>query len=505
MSEETKRCPRCSNEIQANAKQCRFCGAQFVITVRGICPNGHGFMKADPDGNCPLCNAALDGQALESQIISAPSLSNGWDEPSPSLPPPEALPAEAPPEPSALALQQASQAILPPEAWLAGEEAESVDLPASAAVEQALEQAAEQVVEQPAAAVTPPPPAALRISRGSQRRLRSAESPVYRARQHAAGLIGVLVYLALGVATFLAYPYLAGLPASQIPAALNPPPYPPTATVGEVYPAVMVVFYLVAFLFVWGSLSRLAGMLVSELVVTDQRILGRYGGLLARRVDIPLADIVTIVASHAVSPFNLGRLLVTQTNRRGHLFEGLANPQEFRRQVESQFAPGPRPSIKKISFWRVLATVLLFLALMGASALLIYLAASGEYRQFLPPANATFDTFGQFPAGRRVVIEGVLQMPDKTACDERCYVLLRDAADPARTLAVFITASTGAPGPDQMRSLPPHFEPADFQVAYHDGTLAGDGAALRLTGLVCRTTSGDPCLTEITRIEQPAP
>ena len=53
MSEETQKiCPRCANTIKADSKQCSFCGAQFVITVRGLCPNGHGYMKADGNGNC---------------------------------------------------------------------------------------------------------------------------------------------------------------------------------------------------------------------------------------------------------------------------------------------------------------------------------------------------------------------------------------------------------------------------------------------------------------------
>ena len=490
MSEETQKiCPRCANAIKADAKQCNFCGAQFVITVRGLCPNGHGYMKADGNGNCPLCNAALDGRAMESQLVSAPSLSQ------PASLPPEMAQNETSSEVFPSEPQPAGQSALPPEAWLSAERPAGEDIPGGEADQLAIEQLD---------AALAPPPVELRVGRSIQRRLQAEERPIYRARRHPAGLIGALLSLALGAAIFLAYGYLAALPASTLPAALLPPG--PGATLGEAYRLGMYVFYLVALVFVLAGLSALVGLVASELVVTNQRILGRYGGLFARRVDIPLADIVTVVATHAVSPFNLGRLMVTRTDRRVHLFNGLANQQEFRQQVESQFPPGPRPLVKKASFVRILGTALLALVLLGGSALLIYLAASGEYRHLQPVVSTTFDTFSQFPVGQRVVIVGLLEMPDKTACDDDCYVLLRDNVDPSRTLAVFIsTPASGEPGPNQMRSLPEHFEEVDFQVVCADGSLAGDGAALRLTGLVCRTASGDPCLNEVRLIELVSP
>jgi len=487
MSQETKVCPRCSNVIRADAKQCRFCSAQFVVTVHGLCPNGDGLMKATENGRCPLCNAPLDGCEVESQLVSAPTLPRSPGRPA------DALPTEPPSDPSLLARQKPANHAVPvpgaaPSPLLNGKASDSA--------------AEAQAIAQLEAALNPPQPVDLHLGGYSQGLLQADERPVYRARRHPAGLIMVVVNLACGAATLLGYRFLDALPASWLPQILNILPYSPGAMVGQVYRPWLYVFFVVAFLFMLAALSELVGLLFSELVVTDKRILGRYGGLLLQKVDIALPEIVTIMATHAISPFKLGRLMVAQTNQQVHLFVGLSDPLEFRRQVESQFAPGPRPALEKASFASTLVTILLALIFLASSAGLIYLATSGAYHQFLPPTPVTFDAVGQYPVGRRVVIEGVLRMPAQTSCREACFVLLSDPADPDRTLAIFVSVpAAGEPGPNQMPGLADDFTPADFRVICDDGTPVGDGASLRLTGAVCRTTSGSPCVDQIELIE----
>ncbi len=486
MSEQNKVCPRCSNIIRADARQCRFCSTQFVVTVYGLCPNGDGLMKATENGRCPLCNAPLDGCEVESQLVSAPTM------PRPSMLSSDALPTEPPSDPVSMVNQRANHAPLP-------SEARSASLPDETLSDDAADA---QAIAQLDAAMNPRQPVNLHLGGYSQRLLQPDEQPIYRARRHPAGLIMVVANLAFGTATLLGYRFLDALPASWLPQVLNILPYGPGATVGQVYRPWLYVFFVVAFLFMLAALSELVGLLLSELVVTDRRILGRFGGLLPQKVDIPLPEIVTIMATYATSPFKLGRLLVAQANRETHIFVGLSDPLELRRQVEGQFAPGPRPALEKVPFTSTLVTILLALIFLASSAGLIYLATSGAYHQFLPPIPVTFDTVGQYPVGRRVVIEGVLRMPGQTACGETCFVLLGEPADPERTLPIFIDVpASGEPGPNQMPSLPDDLPPADFRVICADGTPVGDGAALRLTGVVCRTTAGSPCVDQIELIE----
>jgi len=59
MSADTKQCPSCGAQIEAEARICRSCGARFDVTIKGYCPTCHGVVQADENGACRQCGETL--------------------------------------------------------------------------------------------------------------------------------------------------------------------------------------------------------------------------------------------------------------------------------------------------------------------------------------------------------------------------------------------------------------------------------------------------------------
>jgi len=120
-----------------------------------------------------------------------------------------------------------------------------------------------------------------------------------------------------------------------------------------------------------------------------------------------------------------------------------------------------------------------------------------------PPVEITFEELDALPVGTDVIITGRLALFSSTRCGLTCGLLLEDIANPSREITILVNVVS--PGqqaePNQMESLPDQYVKSDIRVRTDDGTYAAVGFRLRITGQICETTSGSPCISDITKIE----
>jgi hypothetical protein len=115
------------------------------------------------------------------------------------------------------------------------------------------------------------------------------------------------------------------------------------------------------------------------------------------------------------------------------------------------------------------------------------------------PVEVTFDTIGNYPAGHLVILVGRLAMTSSIRCClSECGLLLENPARTSQTITIFVTVGFK---PNQMKSLPDQYTKSDIQVQLNDGTFAVVGYRIRVTGKVCSSTSKEPCISEIMKIE----
>ncbi len=119
------------------------------------------------------------------------------------------------------------------------------------------------------------------------------------------------------------------------------------------------------------------------------------------------------------------------------------------------------------------------------------------------PIEITFDNIGDFPTGRLVILRGQLVMFSSTICDTDCGMLLANPFDTSQKITIFVTLGESRQNtlPNQMRPLPDPYSKSDIQVRLDDGTYAGISSRVIVTGRICKTTDGDPCISDIIKIE----
>jgi len=114
------------------------------------------------------------------------------------------------------------------------------------------------------------------------------------------------------------------------------------------------------------------------------------------------------------------------------------------------------------------------------------------------PVEINFDTIGNYPVGSPVILVGRLSMIISTYCNHTCGLLLENPANTTQKITIFVTVGDQ---PSQMKPLPSSYTKSDIQVRLDDGTYAVIGFRIRVTGRICETTSGSPCISDINKIE----
>jgi hypothetical protein len=103
ITETTKSCPRCAEEIKLRATGCRFCGADFVLTTRGYCTHCHRVVTVEgADATCPSCGHELVDPTIETELVG--------QVPPPPPPAPSVVPPVPPPPPTAVPIATAAPA-----------------------------------------------------------------------------------------------------------------------------------------------------------------------------------------------------------------------------------------------------------------------------------------------------------------------------------------------------------------------------------------------------------
>src|SRR4030042_5584955 len=69
MADSIKKCPMCAEMIPLEAATCEYCGAQFVVTLRGYCTACHEIRDADANGHCKVCGTEVADRKVESKLV----------------------------------------------------------------------------------------------------------------------------------------------------------------------------------------------------------------------------------------------------------------------------------------------------------------------------------------------------------------------------------------------------------------------------------------------------
>lgn len=441
MEPQTKVCPACGNENPSTALTCPQCGVHFDVKITGYCFNCHETAEADASGNCLRCRGPVVDPQVESKVARVGSL----------LTPPAA--------PGAPAQRAYEPGYAPPD----------LGAPAIGSLEEG---------------VSP-------RRGGLERQLLPGEKIVYHTRLHGLMLVSAIFSILIAIGLYYWTREAAATPYSQEFAVIFQRNIKPGDTIMDVLPESVYTMYFIAFLVACGGLGRLFTWLFAHLAITNQRLLGRLGALIPRRIDIPHGSIASVIYARGLG--NQGRVVINYLPRRMLNIPYVPRPAEFYQRLYA-YLPDRLPKLERVKVGRFLLVFFLALLIIAGAVFAAYYFTEGK-DTLQPVAEASLSTIDQFSKNRRVTIEGILEMPSSVSCDTNCNLYLVDYQDPSKKLIIFVNlAKEVSPAPGEMKRLPYNYKKSDLAVALADGGYAGHGTDVRLTGKVCETTRGTICL-----------
>jgi hypothetical protein len=140
------------------------------------------------------------------------------------------------------------------------------------------------------------------------------------------------------------------------------------------YIMLLVPFLAIALLLnIIGSIISLAS---SELALTDRRIVGRWGRLIQREIDIPLDWLTDVFGKPSLLSEGYGLLYLATVRKSGYqMLDSVRNPAVFASLASQLMGPNKRETIKKaLSRQRIVLVVLgVFLLILGAAAVYLWI------------------------------------------------------------------------------------------------------------------------------------
>jgi uncharacterized RDD family membrane protein YckC len=530
MDANTKQCPLCAEDIPLAATVCEYCGAQFVLSSRGYCPACHQMRPADAAGRCTTCNAQTVDWRVESELVGG----------SLPIPAPTAAPRAAP-TPVAPTPDEAEELLILPikgEGVLYRWNGIIVDVWLIALIYTVVMVGYLLLAG----------PGLVQLSESD-----SAEFFSY---------IGIGSLILLPVIWFLYFFLLEGAfgttPGKASAWLRVIQKDGGRITWGQAAVRALLSIFednLIGAIVIWATpLNQRIGDLLADTLVVQKHKLHKVEikppTIAFEFHDTRRVEFATLRQGILYKFGLIRQLLLVGQSADGsplkHTLYGHFFRKEFdllRLNIERRY--GLRFS-ERIIVWRLMLMILmllmilcgfvLFLHTSGAITLpsLINLPPTGRSSAPLAavqgtealrstaiqrptrtppptpthlasststpaPVEVTFDTIGDYAAGRLVILVGRLVLMSKIRCrNNECGLLLENPADTSQKITIFIKAGDG---PNQLKPVPESYTKGDIQVRLDDGTYAPVGYRIRVTGRVCETTDGDACIHDIRKIE----